>query len=741
MSSNTSEFTNEEKEYIQERFKDLLKEAHLSQSEEDQALITKAFNLANGAHENMRRKSGEPYIIHPIAVAKIVTCEIGLGTKSIVSALLHDVVEDTDFTVEDIQLQFGDRIAKIVDGLTKIAGVFDNQTNLQAENFKKIIMTMGEDLRVVFIKLADRLHNMRTLDSMPPNKQLKIASETMYIYAPLAHRLGLYNIKSELEDLCLKYQHPQEYKRIADFVKDSEQKRSNYIIKFSLPISKRLNDEGYVYELSGRPKSIYSIWHKMETKHVQLDEIYDLFAIRIIFEPKENVSEKQQCWNIYALITDIYKSHPDRLRDWVSQPKSNGYESLHVTVMGPNGQWVEVQIRSRRMNDIAERGYAAHWKYKDPNANGKENELDKWIADIRQALEDPNKNAIDFLDQFKLNLFASEITVFTRNGQTLTMPAHSTVLDFAFYIHSEVGYHAYGAKINRKLVSLFEELNSGDQVEILTSESQMPDPSWTSNVVTAKAKDKLKSYFREQRKETINDGKQHLEWLLEQTEMTNGSNVFRKLFSHYNTHSKEEVYLKLGYEKISVATFKNIINTRSRSRWIRFWGFSKKKEASEEFDKSKPLLVDDNTQGYSIAKCCNPIPGDDVIGYRIGDEVIIHSTSCPNAIQLLSSDSSNAVKVEWKTQRMIASLGRIKFHGTENIESANKVTEAITKAFGVKLRSIRMECHDGIFEGIMDVYVQRTDDLENLKSSIEKIKGISNVTRVTFDEKNNPIAI
>ena len=735
MSGNISEFSAEEKQLIQDHFQDLLVSARMSQSPEDQALITKAFNLANGAHDKMRRKSGEPYILHPIAVAKIATTEIGLGTNSIVSALLHDVVEDTDFTIEDIRMQFGDKVANIVDGLTKIAGVFDGQSDLQAENFKKIIMTMSNDLRVIFIKLADRLHNMRTLDSMPPNKQLKISSETLYIYAPLAHRLGLYSIKTELEDLCLKYHHPIEYRRIAEFIKTSEGKRFTYINKFSLPITARLNAEKYTYEITGRPKSIYSIWHKMETKKVSLDEIYDLFAIRIIFDPDPNIPEKTQCWAIYSIITDIYAPRPDRLRDWISKPKSNGYEALHTTVMGPGGQWVEVQIRSRRMNDIAERGYAAHWKYKENTTS--ENELDKWIFEIRKMLEDPKTDAFDFLDEFKLNLFASEITVFTPKGESITLPSKSTVLDFAFNIHSEVGLHAYGAKVNHKLVSLNQELNAGDQIEILTSDKQLPDSEWINYVSTAKARNAIKNYFKDQRKNAATDGKVHLEWLLEQCKMQISSNIIRKLSNHYQARNKDELYYKLGTQKMSIEEFRNLMETRSRSKWMKFWSISRtKNNSTEKFDKSKPLVVDDGTQGYQIATCCNPIPGDDVIGYRLTDnELVIHSTSCPNAIRLNSSDSSNVVKVEWRSHKLMAFLGRINIKGVYNPETINEVTKIITNQIDINLRSINFDCHDGIFEGRVDVYVHNNDFLTGLITELSHVKDVSHVTRDLLEDK------
>lgn len=722
-------FSEEEKQFIQEQFSELLAVSKRTQ-DKDMEVITKAFNLANDAHKNMRRKSGEPYILHPIAVARIATHEIGLGTKSIVSALLHDVVEDTDITIEDIQLQFGDKIANIVDGLTKIAGVLGNRSNLQAENFRKVIMTMAEDLRVIIIKLADRLHNMRTLESMAPNKQLKIASETLFIYTPLAHRLGLYAIKTELEDLCLKYLHPNDYIEIANRIKESEKKRLTYINRFALPITNKLNELGFEFEISGRPKSIYSIWSKMEAKKVTIEEIYDLFAIRIIFDPKPNESEKTQCWNIYSSITDLYLPRPDRIRDWVSQPKANGYEALHATVMGPGGKWVEVQIRSRRMNEIAERGYAAHWKYK--GMNQEEGELDRWIKQIREMLEDPNSDAHEFLDEFKMNLFSSEIMVFSPSGEIFTLPAKATALDFAFYIHSEIGYHAIGAKVNHKLVGLKQELKSGDQIEILTSSSHEPEDNWLDIVTTAKAKSRLKNKFRETRRNLGSEGKIHLEKLLNELNLQPNSTIFRKLFNHYRTRNKEKLYTKIGEDKFSKSDFKKILGKRSSNKWIKFWGIESQKttNAVEKFDKRKTLVVDDNTENYQIARCCNPIPGDDVIGYRISDDdLIIHNTSCPKAIKLNSSESDKVVKVEWTIHRILAFLGRIELRGIDDVGIVNNVTTVISKELNVNMRAINVESHDGIFEGTIDVYVHNVNDLNNLIMNLGKVKGITQVAR------------
>jgi GTP diphosphokinase / guanosine-3',5'-bis(diphosphate) 3'-diphosphatase len=736
MVSKTAEFSEGEKELIKQKFDELLALAEHDSTPEQLASINKAFNLAHEAHKNMRRKSGEPYILHPIEVARIASNEIGLGTKSIISALLHDVVEDTHITVDDIKLQFGDKVANIVDGLTKLAGVIGGGSNMQAENFRKVIMTMAEDLRVIIIKLADRLHNMRTLDSMAPNKQLKIAGETLFIYAPLAHRLGLYAIKSELEDLCLKYLHPSDYKRISEAILESEKKRLTYINRFALPITTRLHDAGYEFEISGRPKSIYSIWNKMTVKNVPFEEIYDLFAIRIIFKPLPNVPEKVQCWNIYSIITDMYIPKSDRIRDWVSQPKANGYEALHLTVMGPGGKWVEVQVRSERMNEIAEKGYAAHWKYKGLNQN--EGELDKWIKQIREMLEDPQKDAFEFLDDFKLNLFTSEIMVFTPKGEIITLPSNATALDFAFFIHSEIGLHAIGAKVNHKLVPLSHTLASGDQIEIITSERQEPVFEWANFVTTIKAKAKLKMAFREKRRVIAVEGKILLEKLLEELKIQPNSNVFRKLYNHYSTRNKEELYLKIGTEKLDKNEFKKILAKRSQSKWIKFWGLTEtdKKDAAKNFDKKKTLVVDDDTQNYSIAKCCNPIPGDDVIGYKAEtEEIIIHNTSCPIAIKLNSSESQNVVKVEWTTHKILAFLGRIRLKGIDAVGIVSRVTTIISEELNVNMRAINFESHDGIFEGVIDVYVHNVNDLNNLIMNIGKIKGITQVSREDIKSK------
>lgn len=729
-------FTKEEKQLIDDKFQELLSVAHKSTKREYHQIIKKAFNLANDAHNNMRRKSGEPYILHPIAVARIATHEIGLGTKSIVASLLHDVVEDTDISIEDINYQFGEKIASIVDGLTKLSGVSITNSSMQAENFRKILMTMSEDMRVIFIKLADRLHNMRTLDSMPRNKQLKIAGETLFIYAPLAHRLGLFLIKEELEDLCLKYLHPSEYQLIAEKRKETEKQQLNYINRFSLPITNQLNHQGIEFEINGRAKSIYSIWQKMQVKKVTIDEIYDLFAIRIIFKPKENESEKMQCWNIYSIITNIYELKPDRIRDWISQPRTNGYEALHITVMGPEGKWVEIQIRTQRMDEIAERGYAAHWKYK--GLNQQEGKLDIWLKEIREMLENPKNDTFEFLDDFKMNLFSSEIMVFSPKGEIITLPTKSTALDFAFLIHTEVGSHAIGAKINHKLVPLNTEIKSGDQIEILTSKTQEPDPQWLKFVTTARAKSKLKSLLKEKRKQLPEEGKIHLEYLLSELGLQPNSNIFRKLFNYYGTRNKEKLYYKIGEDKFDKEILKNILKKRSKNKWIKFWEITtKSKEITKKENKSKSFVIDQENTNYEIAKCCNPIPGDDVIGYKLSENtVIIHNTSCPNAIKLNSIQSDKVARVEWATHKIFASLARIVVKGIDKIGIVNGVTTILSKELSVNMRAINLESHDGIFEGTIDIYVHNTEDLNQLINDLKEIKGVTQVHRKEIKDES-----
>ncbi|MCK4663588.1 MAG: bifunctional (p)ppGpp synthetase/guanosine-3',5'-bis(diphosphate) 3'-pyrophosphohydrolase [Bacteroidales bacterium] len=740
--------TKSEEYRIKNQFNELLKVCEKGKSKKNIEFVKKAFDFANEAHKPVRRKSGEPYIFHPLGVAQIVACEIGLGTKSIVSALLHDVVEDTDYTIEDINDIFGEKIALIVDGLTKIADVFNASESIQAENFRKMLLTLSDDVRVILIKLADRLHNMRTLNSMAPNKQLKIAGETLFLYAPLAHRLGLYAIKTELENLSFKYRHPEIYAELENKINIDKQRRKNFIDKFTYPIAERLKKENIRYEITGRPKSIYSIWNKMQTKNISFEEIYDLFAVRIVFEPKSDIDKKIHCWGIYSIITDIYMPKPDRIRDWVSTPKANGYEALHSTVMGPYGKWVEVQIRTYRMDEIAERGFAAHWKYKSDNSE--EGELDKWIKKISELLENPNDNALEFLDDFKLALFASEIFVFTPKGHLKSLPAKSTVLDFAYEIHSEIGYHSIAAKINHNLVSLNHILKSGDQIEIITSDKQKPQLDWMEFVVTARAKSGIKNALKIHRKESIKNGKNILDDKLKEIKLHVTSNIIRKLLIQFFIKNKDELYYKIGEGKIELDNLKKILKKRTRNKWIKYWqlqyskGSSKKKAKQEKneneiiFDKKKPLLISENIENktFNIAKCCNPIPGDDVIGYQENiNSIVLHKTKCPVALKLNSSFGDKIVKVKWTTHKVLSFLSRIKLSGIDRLGIVNNVTNVISKQLDVNMRSINFESHDGIFEGLIDIYIQDTKDLNNLIMNLSKIKGIDAVKRIEITDE------
>lgn len=751
--------TEEEKKNIQEHFEDLLNNCTRCNTEEDKALILKAFNLANEAHKGVRRKSGEPYIIHPISVAKIVTQEIGLGAKSIACALLHDVVEDTDYTVEDMERIFGPKIASIIDGLTKISGVFDANSSLQAENFRKMLLTIAEDIRVILIKLADRLHNMRTLDSLQPNKQMKIAGETIYLYAPLAHRLGLYAIKTELEDLSLKYRFPQVFEEIQTRIADSEKRRMQLIDNFSIPIINKLDENNIDYEITGRPKSIYSVWKKIQSKNVTFEDIYDLLAIRIIFKPLTNIPEKTQCWHIYSLVTDIYKPKPDRIRDWVSTPKANGYEALHCTVMGPNGQWVEVQIRTQRMDDIAERGFAAHWKYKDIDTANQENELDKWIKRIREMLDNPQSDALEFLDEFKLNLFSSEIVVFTPKGDTKTLPKGATTLDLAYEIHSEIGNKAIGAKVNHKLVPLSYVLNSGDQVEIITATTQKPSWESLNYVITAKAKLAIKATLKAETKNRIEKGQNLIEKKLAELGITPSSRVFKKILPAYDCISKDELYSKIGSNLISLDDLKKILKKNTKSKWIKYWGLQlsinslRKKEidnyeddenedwtANQKIDVKAPYLLretqDEDPPSYIVAKCCNPIPGDEVIGFITPEEnVIIHKATCVEAIRLMSQHGDRIVSAKWTTHKVLSFLARIEVRGMDRIGILSELVKVISDELRVNIRKLHIDSHDGIFDSTIDLYVHNITDLNSLSMNVMKIKGIDSVKRVEkFDD-------
>ncbi|MEX0987823.1 MAG: RelA/SpoT family protein [Bacteroidales bacterium] len=735
-----------EEEKIQDEIKAILQNCTHCKDKADEQLIMKAFRMANEAHKGMRRKSGEPFIMHPLAVARIVTEEIGMGVTSIISALLHDVVEDTELTIENIENAFGKKVAVIVEGLTKISGVFDKESNsLQAENFRKMLLTLSDDVRVIIIKLADRLHNMRTLDSLTRNKQVKISGETIYLYAPLAHRLGLYNIKTEMEDLSLMYRYPEVYQEISEKIALSEKKRGQLINHFSIPIIARLDKSGFKFDISGRSKSIYSIYQKMHHKNVSFEEIYDLFAIRIVFDPKPGIPEKTQCWDIYSSITDIYPPKPDRIRDWVSTPKANGYEALHTTVMGPNGKWMEVQIRSKRMDEIAERGFAAHWKYKI--AGAQDTELDKWIKSIRKMLEQPNSDAMEFLDEFKLNLFASEIMVFTPKGHIITLPSGATALDFAYEIHSEIGNSAIGAKINHKLQPVNTRLASGDQVEILTSEGKKPSIESNSFVTTVKAKSAIKAALKADRKDRIKVGKKILEDQLNKLNLTPSGRVFKKILPAYESTNKDQLYSKIGTGMVSLENLKDILSKNTKNKWVRVWdlslgrpAFNPEQEEDDTYDEKGRLLlkenIDQNKQSYELGICCNPIPGDEVIGERNNDgSVVIHRTDCSDAIKIMSSQGDRLVSVSWTQHKVFSYLARIHLSGWDRFGVYNSITNTIAQEFNISMRTINLHGHDGIFDGTIDLYVHNTMDLNNLIMNLVKLKGVESVHRVEIKDQ------
>ncbi|WP_430810167.1 MULTISPECIES: RelA/SpoT family protein [unclassified Carboxylicivirga] len=726
----------EEDKMIRERFDALLAVCPRCQMPDNKKLVTKAFELAHEAHRGMRRKSGEPYILHPIEVARIAAEEIGLGSKGVIAAILHDVVEDTDYTVEDLQNIFGEKIASIVAGLTKLEGVFDQSSSLQAENFRKLLLTMVEDVRVILIKLADRLHNMRTLKSMPDHKRLKIAGETLYFYAPLAHRLGLYSIKTELEDLSLKYELPQVFNEISQKIQLSEKDHNEFIRHFKAPIEQRLEAEGYDFDVVGRHKSVYSIWSKMQKKNLPFEEVYDVLAIRVVFTPQSHLPEKTQCWAIYSMITDIYKPKPDRLRDWVSTPKANGYEALHSTVMGPDGKWVEIQIRTKRMDEIAERGFAAHWKYKGQQE--KESELDKWLEMIKELLDNPDADSLEFLDDFKLNLFASEIMIFTPKGEVRVLPKGATALDFAFDIHTDIGYKCIGAKVNFKLVPLSHPLKSGDQVEIITSEKQQPKYDWLSFVTTAKAKARIKNAFKEERKAIISKGEEILEQELHKKKLTINSRILRKILDFHKIENRDELYFRIGRGNLQLNNLNKVLSTKSSNKWIRYWrlNFGKaqqeKEKAKPKGKKSKQVVLSDNEEQnqFTIAHCCNPIPGDDILAMLDeNDQLILHSRKCPVALKLMSSQGNRIVSAQWESHKILSYLALINLSGIDQMGIVTKITKVISEDQNVNMRSINFESHDGVFEGNIYLYIHNTEDLNNLIMNIMKIKGVHNVTR------------
>lgn len=734
---------------IQDGFNELLKDYLNSNHRRKVERITKAFNFANQAHAGVKRRSGEPYIMHPIAVARIVCREMGLGSTSICSALLHDVVEDTEYTVQDISDMFGPKIAQIVDGLTKISGgIFGEQASAQAENFRKLLLTMSDDIRVILIKIADRLHNMRTLGSMLPAKQFKIAGETLYLYAPLAHRLGLFTIKTELEDLSFKYEHPQEYDFIEQKLQASEESRNKLFEHFAIPVDKKLKEMGLHYEMKARVKSAYSIWNKMESKGITFEDIYDLYAVRIIFDPLPGVDEKNMCWDIYSAITDVYRIRPDRIRDWVSRPKANGYQALHLTVMGPDGQWVEIQIRSRRMDDIAEKGFAAHWKYKEHSVE-EDTELDKWLQTITEILESPDPNALDFLDTIKLNLFTSEIFVFTPKGDIKTLPQGATALDFAYALHTNIGNKCIGAKVNHRLVPLSHPLASGDQVEILTSRSQEPQAEWLNFVTTAKARSKIDAVLKRARKDAAKVGEEKVIAAFKRSEMEASTSNLDKLCMYFGFSKREEFFYAV--EKGDVAlpeNIKKLLKEKTDNVLFKYVkqalgvGVKNNKEKEEvqkeekpkaKYDKSKPYILREEAfeRNYVIAECCKPIPGDDALGFINDDgNVVVHKRSCPIAMRLKSSFGERILNTEWSSHKNASFEATLEVKGIDSIGVLNTITKTISDDFNVNIMRLLIEAKDGVFEGKIKMKVHDVEDIQKMCVTLSKIKNIKSVGRV-----------
>lgn len=733
-------YTAEDEALIKEKWDDLLLSCtKICKNDEDWNFIKRAFFLAKEAHEGVRRRSGEPYLLHPIAVAKIVIDEIGLGVKSVVAALLHDVVEDTEYTVEDMERIFGPKIASMVDGLTKMSGVFNADTSEQAEYFRKVLLTLSDDVRVILIKIADRLHNMRTLGSMPLNKQIKITGETIYLFAPLAYRLGLYSIKSELEDLCMKYRFPQQYAEITQKLHESEASRREFIDKFNAPIIAALNRDNFIYEISGRVKSVYSIWSKMQRKQIPFEEIYDLFAIRIVFKPLPFPSEKTQCWQIYSTITDIYTPKPDRLRDWISMPKANGYEALHSTVMGPDGVWVEVQIRTQRMEDIAERGFAAHWKYKHATISQDEDEFDKWLKQIRAALNSPTENAVDFLDNFKLSLYTSEIVVFTPKGEARKMPFGATALDFAYDIHSKIGNNAISAKINHKLEPITTQINSGDQIEIITADTARPKPEWLEIVTTAKAKSAIKSFLKRERQNNIERGMQLLEEKMKSLNIQLSGRVLRKIVPIYECNNKEELYSKIGAGIISLDDLEKVLKVNAKSKILKFWTLfiPQKKEEGDETPQPGDIApakdLPDNEPQFEIADCCKPIPGDKVVGYRdpATGRIIVHKATCDELNRLAAQYGKNIVKeeIKWSQHKAMSYLVTLELRGIDRQGLLLDLAKVVSDDFNINIREVNIHSHDGIFEGNVSLYVKDAESLSAVMDKMRKIKGIETIKR------------
>ena len=757
-----------EDQMIENEFQALLNDYLNSNHRRKVDIITRAYNMAKEAHKGARRRSGEPYIMHPLAVARIVSREMGLGSTSISAALLHDVVEDTDYTVEDIRALFGDKIAQIVDGLTKISqGMFGENVSAQAENFRKLLLTMSDDIRVILIKIADRLHNMRTLSSMTVAKQYKITGETLYIYAPLAHRLGLFAIKTELEELCFKYEHPETYADLTRKIEETAPERNKIYENFAVPVIKELDKMGIEYEMRARVKSVYSIWNKMQTKGIEFSEVYDLFAVRIIFEVHPGMDEKKQCWDIYSAITDIYKLRPDRIRDWVSHPKANGYQALHLTVMGPDGKWIEIQIRSRRMDDIAEKGFAAHWKYKE-NKVEEDNELDKWLKTIQEVLANPNPNAIDFLDTVKMNLFSSEIFVFTPKGEIKTLPQGATALDFAYTIHTRVGDHCLGAKVNHTLAPLSQKLSSGDQVEILTSQSVNPQPEWLNFVTTAKARTKIEASLRRQRRRITEKGEKMLEELFEHEPIDHA--LVNKILQAYKAENKEDLYFLIGNNDVTLPSDKNaffkmkVEPEKQDNLFVRYMkqamnaikktppvdpknikssqkepelpeGTKEFSSVKEKIDRKAVFQLTETNfrKNFIVSSCCNPLPGDDVFGFVTeNEEVEVHKRSCQTGLKLKSNFGDRIIAVKWGDYRQYSFLASIIFTGIDRVGILGTILSKLSEDVVVNIQSVNVATNDGIFEGVFNIHVHSAEEVNQLCAKIAKVDGVSTVHRATI---------
>ncbi len=726
-----------ENKNIARQYKELLRISYRSLTDDDKKLIRLAFDTAVDAHKDQRRKSGEAYIFHPIAVAKIVASEIGLDATSIAAALLHDVVEDTRYTLEDIERMFGPTVMKIVDGLTKISHLKkDKDVSMQAENFRKMLLTLNDDVRVIIIKIADRLHNMQTMESMKQEKQVKIASETLYIYAPLAHRIGLYSIKTELEDLSLKYTEPEVYVDILTKIRESKEEQDEYINAFNRVIKDSLDQENLDYEIKGRPKSIFSIRRKMNAQNITFDEVFDKFAVRIIYK-SDIANEKFLAWKIYSIVTDHFRPNPIRLRDWISSPKSTGYEALHITVMGPKGRWVEVQIRSERMNEVAEKGYAAHYKYKHGEEQ-EEKDMEEWLNRLQEALENSETNAVDFVEQFKLNLYAKEIFVFTPQGDLKSLPKGSTPLDFAFSIHTEVGLHTRGSKVNGKLVPLSYELKSGDQVEIITSDNAKPNVNWLDYATTARARAKIKSSLREEKKEIAEEGKAILARKLKAQKLSFNERMINELVIYFNLKTSLDLFYRVGIGKIDNKKLKEFTASRSNAFVSYIKSKIRKPTISEDINKEEITVKydqlvfgkEEETLDYKLANCCNPIPGDNVFGFiTVSEGIKVHKKDCPNAIQFQSNYAYRIIQAKWIDSSQQDFKAVIKLTGMDNLGLVSEITNEISKSMNVDMRSINFESSEGLFSGKITVIVKNNSILNTLINHLKKINGIDKVSR------------